>query len=81
MQTKENTDFLWQKPWQLLSAKANFKGCLLLFSNPFSRKCLFSVISVVGTQNDWIPELANKGFIDNICPVTVTASLDEQLFI
>ena len=49
-------------------------GNVLLFSNLFSR-CLFSMISVVGTQNDWIPgisELANlnRDFGDNICPVT-----------
>ena len=49
-------------------------GNVLLFSNLFSRS-LFSMISVVGTQNDWIPgisELANlhRDFGDNICPVT-----------
>ena len=26
MHIKENTDFLWQKPWQLQSAGVNFKG-------------------------------------------------------
>ena len=33
---RENTDFPWQKPWQLPSAQANFKGCkiLSLFDNP-----------------------------------------------
>ena len=49
-------------------------GNVLLFSNLFSRS-LFSMISVVGTQNDWIPgisELAdlNRNFGDNTCPVT-----------
>ena len=49
-------------------------GNVLLFSNLFSR-CLLSMISVVGTQNDWIPgisELANlnRDFGDNICPAT-----------
>ena len=37
-------------------------GNVLFFSNLFSRRCLFSIISVVETQNDWIPgisELAN----------------------
>ena len=27
---KENKDFLWQKPWQLLSSEANFEGCSIL---------------------------------------------------
>ena len=26
-QIRENTDSLWQKPWQLCSAEANFEGC------------------------------------------------------
>ena len=43
---------------------------VLLFSNLFYRRCLFSM-----NQNDWIPgisELANsnRDFGDNICPVT-----------
>ena len=54
-------------------------GNTLLFSNLFSR-CLFSIISVVGTQNDWIPgisELANlnKEFGDNICPVPMDMNI------
>ena len=32
---RENTDFPWQKPWQLPSAEANFKGCkfVILLTN------------------------------------------------
>ena len=50
-------------------------GNVLLFSNLFSRKYLFSMISVVGAQNDWIPGISdlansNRDSGDNICPVT-----------
>ena len=29
MHIRENTDFPWQKPWQLSRAEVNFKGCIL----------------------------------------------------
>ena len=49
-------------------------GNVLLFSNLFSR-CFFSIISVVGTQNDWTPGISemansNRDLGDNICSVT-----------
>ena len=49
-------------------------GNVLIFCNLFSR-CLFSIISIVGTQKEWIPgiselENSNKGYDVNICPVT-----------
>ena len=48
-------------------------GNVLLFSNLFSRRCLFSMISVVETQNNWIPGISelvnsNRDFGDT-CPV------------
>ena len=30
---REKTDFLWQKLWQLLSAEANFEGCIIKVTN------------------------------------------------
>ena len=36
---RENTDFPLQKPQQLLSAKANFEGCLI-----FDSKLFFNVV-------------------------------------
>ena len=33
-------------------------GNVLFFSNLFSKRCLFSMISVVETHNDWIPAIS-----------------------
>ena len=61
-------------------------GNVLLFSNLFSRRCLFSMISVVGTQSNWIPgiselENSNRDSGDNICPVTNRCTLHKQPFV
>ena len=49
MPIRVNTDFPWQKPSQLPSAKANLEGCIICMVT--HRSCFFSVVAKLNASS------------------------------